>query len=173
MSEKKTAAARKITVALPQARKPGSRPALRDVKAERTSSAETTFPHLSSTSMPGVFMNAQGNLVDKRGVLLSLGNLRSTEDQMAEAIIGGPVDSPAKLLKRVALDPQLPMLVRIDAAKAAAPYFDKKTPVSIEQSNNDLMLDMTAIAKMPTERRRELLAILKGLGVDLGPGAKK
>lgn len=132
------------------------------------------FAHLSPTDDPEVFMNAAGFAVDKNGVLVSLRkSLATAEAILADELIGGPVDTPAKLLKLVALDPSRPMMMRLDAAKAAAPYFDRKTPVAIESTNNDRSLDMAAIAKLPREKRVELLKTLAELGVDLAPTAKK
>lgn len=118
-------------------------------------------------------MNKDGAFVDSRGVRFSITNMaQETEADMAERLIGGPIDTPAKLLKMIALDPLRPMMVRIDAAKAAAPYFDKKTPVSIENKNEDLTLDALAIAQLPAAKRRELLDMLKSLGVDLDTARK-
>jgi hypothetical protein len=140
------------------------------VGTKGTSKPEVPFPHLKATEDPEVFQNTDGNFVDKRGVLLSLtGKSRvKAEAERAQEILGGPVDSPAKLLKLIALDPTVPMMVRLDAAKAAAPYFDKKTPTAIESKSEDLTLDLAAIAALPKAERLRLLATLKTMGVDLG-----
>jgi hypothetical protein len=170
---KKTSSSRKTVVATPPPRDKRSPPALRDVKDSRAPTTESAFPHLTPTATPGIYVNKEGAFVDSRGVLFSLTNIaQETEADVAERLIGGPIDSPAKLLKMIALDPMRPMMVRIDAAKAAAPYFDRKTPVSIENKNEDLTLDALAIAQLPAEKRRELLAMLKALGVDIGGGKK-
>ena len=123
---------------------------------------------LSPTDDPKVFRNAAGLLVDSKGVFIGYAKSRENEEEAAERIIGGPVDSPAKLLKRVALDPTLPMAMRLDAAKAAAPYYDKKTPVSVETKNEDFTVDVAAVMKLPRDKRLALLKTLKELGVDIG-----
>jgi len=133
---------------------------------------DAPFSHLSPTSTPGVFINKNGNLTDHNGVLLDINRARSAEAKLSQLILGEAADSPAKLLKMIALDASLPLLVRLDAAKHAAPYFDKKTPIAVENTNTDKKLDLEAIASMPAEARRTLLAQLKELGVDLG-GARK
>lgn len=162
---------------MPAARKSAARaappkrpPKLGVVGADSADSAadnEAAFPHLRATADPEVFVNASGNLVDRNGILVSLSRTVRSESERAKEIIGEEIDSPAKLLKFVALDPTQPMLTRLDAAKAAAPYFDKKTPVAIENKNEDFTLDMVAISALPREKRLELLRVLKDLGVDL------
>jgi hypothetical protein len=126
------------------------------------------LPHLTPTDDPDVFRNASGGLVDKYGVLLALRAYSMDEPERGAKLIGGPVDSPAKLLKMVALDPLMPLVMRIDAAKAAAPYFDKKTPVAVESKNEDFTLDLAAVAALPRQKRIDLLKILGEMGVNLG-----
>jgi hypothetical protein len=128
------------------------------------------FAHLEPTADPEVFVNKGGSLVDKHGVLLNLRasfDVRAAEAQLSRSLMGDVPDTPAKLLKFMALNPALPMLTRLDAAKAAAPYFDKKTPVAIENTNQDLTIDIAAVAKLPRGKRIELLRILGDLGVDI------
>lgn len=158
-------------IAKPPTSSARERPKLRDVKADKPSSAadEAASSHLEPTDQEGVYRNEAGVLVDKYGVLLSLSILRKSEQILDEEIIGEPVDTPAKLLKRVALDPRMPMAWRLDAAKAAAPYFDRKTPVAVEQTTQDFALDMERIAKMPRDKRVALLETLRELGVNLAP----
>ena len=149
-------------------------PRLRDAKIADPDAAKNkaAFAHLRPTGDPEVFVNNAGSLTDRYGVLLSLGAKGAqAEADRALELIGGPVDSPAKLLKLVSLDPTLPMAMRIDAAKAAAPYYDKKTPVAIESKNEDFTLDAMAIAALPREQRRALLNTLRAMGVDIGQAA--
>lgn len=124
--------------------------------------------HLTPTDDPGVFLNAAGLLVDAKGVWVGLAKSKETEEAAELRILGEKADTPAKVMKRIALDPTLPMVMRLDAAKAAAPYYDKKTPVAVEQTNQDVALDLAAIAKLPKAKRVALLETLKELGVDLG-----
>jgi hypothetical protein len=138
-----------------------------DPTAAKDAKPEAAFPHLTPTKDPEIFINAAGSLVDRHGILLSLSRNARPENERAQELIGEPIDSPAKLLKFIALDPTQPMLLRLDAAKAAAPYFDKKTPVAIENKNEDFSLDMVAISALPREKRLEILRVLKDLGVDL------
>lgn len=150
---------------------------MRDAKifdpAAQDNESEAAFPHLRATANPDIFLNASGAEVDRHGILLTLSRTAKPESERAQEIIGEPIDSPAKLLKFVALDSSLPMLMRLDAAKAAAPYFDKKTPVAIESKNEDFSLDMIAISALPREKRLEILRVLRDLGVDLGSAPPK
>lgn len=123
---------------------------------------------LTPTDKDGVFRNRAGILVDESGILLAFGAMKNAEAELDEQILGGPVDTPAKLLKRVALDPRQPMFLRLDAAKAAAPYFDRKTPVAIETKNEDTSIDIAAVAALPRKEREALLITLSKLGVNLG-----
>lgn len=126
------------------------------------------MPHLTPVpDQPGVFLNPMGFRVDKRGVLLRFSDAQRSERELEQEILGGPADSPAKFLKLVSLDPRLPTAMRLEAAKAAAPYFDKKTPVAIEQKTEDVTLDIAAIAALPREKRKELLRTLADLGVEI------
>ena len=130
--------------------------------------AQSGLPNLTPVpDQPGVFINPAGLRVDARGVLLKFSDAQTSEAAMDEQILGGPVDSPAKLLKRVALDPRMPMAWRLDAAKAAAPYFDRKTPVAVENTNTDFTLDVAAIRALPREKRLTMLRMLSELGVDI------
>jgi hypothetical protein len=167
VTAKKTAA----KAVAPPLRPKRQRPTLRDVKiadpAAKDKSPEAAFPHLTPTKDPEIFVNAAGSHVDRYGILLSLSRTAKSEDERAEEIIGERIDSPAKLLKFIALDPSQPMMLRLDAAKAAAPYFDKKTPVAIESKVEDFALDMVAISALPRDKRLEILRVLRDLGVDL------
>jgi len=166
---KRTSAAVKAAAAPPKRGPP--KLTIADPKADAAKN-KAAFPHLQATADPDVFINASGSYTDKHGVLLALGATSAKlEQELAEQLIGGPVDTPAKLLKLVALDVSKPLAMRIDAAKAAAPYFDKKTPIAVENNNQDFTLDAAAIAKLPRTQRRELLMTLRAMGVDLGQAA--
>lgn len=162
-TSRKTAAKKPPATAAPR-----TRPRLRSVtESEAASSSEATFPHLFATDKPGVYRNSSGSLVGENGVLLSLNFLADAEALLDEEIIGKRVETPAELLKRIALDPRQPLLIRLDAAKAAAPYFDRKTPTSLETKNEDLSLDIAKIAAMPKAERLKLLDTLRNLGVSI------
>lgn len=125
------------------------------------------LPHLAATDRPGVYLNSSGAFVDSNGVLLSLSALSGAEEALDVMILGKKVETPAELMKRIALDPRLPLTMRLDAAKGAAPYYDKKTPIATENTNVDKTMDLAMLAKMPSGKRAELLALLKGLGVQI------
>jgi hypothetical protein len=166
-SRQNPAAKRRTTVAVKKTA-PRKRPPLRDVKTDPPPKTDAPYGHLRQTERPGVYQNESGAYVNEQGVLLSLSILRHSEEEYAQNIIGKKVETPAELLKRVALDPMLPLMVRLDAAKAAAPYYDKKTPIAVENKNEDLALDVVAISKLPKAKRLELLEVLKTMGVDIG-----
>jgi hypothetical protein len=103
-------------------------------------------------------------------VLRSWAEVRKLEADIDIEVIGERADTPAKLLKRVALDTRLPLHTRIDAANKAAPYFDRKQPLSVEAQGGLIAggLDLAALAALPREKREELLALLKQIGVNFG-----
>lgn len=172
---KRKPAAAKAAAAVPPKRGPPKLTIADPANAANAAKPKAAFPHLRPTGDPDVFMNAAGSLVDRHGVLLSLAATTTAtaqaEEELAAQLLGGPVDSPAKLLKLVALDATKPLAMRIDAAKAAAPYFDKKTPIAVESTGQDFTLDAVAIARLPRAQRRELLSTLRAMGVDLGQAA--
>jgi len=127
---------------------------------------------LRETHIPGVFLNPDGIRVDKDGVSLSIRPLREAEAVRDEEIIGEEVKTPAQLLKRVALDPTLPLAMRLTAAVSAAPYFDRKMPTALEgggegsppikTENSVLIKNLNALTG---EERKAALALLERLGV--------
>jgi hypothetical protein len=164
-------AATAVAAAPPKTRSRSKPPDLRIANpADNAASSKAAFPHLTPTSDPDVFRNEAGSFVDRHGVLMSFRAAVLTEDERAQRLLGGPADTPAKVLKMVALDTTMPMMMRLDAAKAAAPYFDKKTPIAVENKNEDFTIDVAALAALPREKRLALLKTLREIGVDLGPG---
>lgn len=113
-----------------------------------------------------------GAHVDSRGVLLSWSEVRSRERALDTEIIGEPADTPAKFLKRVALDNRIALATRLDAAQRAAPYFDAKMPLKFEGGAVVGGLDIAALSNLPREKRVALLDLLKEIGVKFElPGA--
>lgn len=154
-------------------KKTAERPKLRDVKAEAPPPSGAAFPHLRPTATEGVFINQSGARVNAQGVLLSL-ELTKDLDADFEIIIGKKLETPGEFLRAVALHPSLPISMRLDAAKSAAPYTDRKKPISVEQRNTNNDIDLTALAKLPREKRLQLLQTLRDVGINLLPeGAKE
>lgn len=129
-------------------------------------------PRLTLTELPGVYLNADGRKVDEDGVLLALRPLQQAEADRDEEILGEPVTSPAMLLKRVALDPTLPMHMRIAAATSAAPYYDRKMPVALEgggEGSPPIKTEHSVLLKnlnaLSAEDRKAALTLLERLGV--------
>lgn len=124
---------------------------------------------LQTTSTPGVYVNGAGVMVDGDGVMLEYADVKIRDQQRFEKIIGGPVDTPAKLLKAVTLDPQLPLPMRIDAAKAAAPYFDRKKPIGIDGGEDGSAIQIQIMHKlqiMPQADLDHIEKILRISGTD-------
>lgn len=165
------AAAARKSAKTPRERPPPTR---RKTSTPKTEADAPPLPHLTPTGEPGVFTNAMGQRVDANGVLLRF-LTPDNEEEYGAKLIGGPVDTPAKVMQRIALDPLLPLSLRLDAAKGAAPYFDKKKPIAIEQKNDDNVFDVAAIAALPRAKRIEMLRMLGEVGVDVSflDGLKK
>lgn len=100
-------------------------------RAARHPAPEDT-PRLRTTDAPGVYLNAAGDAVNEHGVLLAFQSLRDAHDATVAEVLGAPAKTPAEVLKWAALDFRLPLGLRLDAAKAAAPYYDRKKPTSID-----------------------------------------
>ncbi len=87
---------------------------------------------LRKTTTPGVYLNSAGIMVDKNGIALNFQKVKKADDDRWAEILGKPLETPAELLKAVSLDPTKPLAMRIDAAKSAAPYTDRKKPIGID-----------------------------------------
>jgi hypothetical protein len=100
-------------------------------KSEPSAALEPTYDELPKgltvTDTVGVFRNRAGVLVNQHGVAVSFATMRAKDDQRArEALNGADVHTPADFLDSVWKDPRQPALVRMDAAKASAPYRNQK-----------------------------------------------
>lgn len=126
-----------------------------------------TRANLRSTDLPGVFLNTSGTQCDARGIALSFLQLKAADDKRWTEIIGAPPESPAEVLRAAALDPRLPLETRLKAAKEAAPYFNKRMPMEIEDltKKDSGGIDMVKLAALKKAEREALLATLAKLGV--------
>lgn len=111
---------------------------------------------LRATATPGIYINQAGVLVDSDGVMVDYAGVKSADDARFERILGTPADSPAKLLKAVALDPQQTLATRVDAAKAAAPYFDRKKPIGIDGGSDGVPVNILHTHKIQSMSKEEL-----------------
>lgn len=125
---------------------------------------------LRPTATPGVYINMAGLMVDVDGVLLEYTEVKTKDEDRFTRILGGKADTPAKLLKAVALDPQLPLAVRVDAAKAAAPYFDRKKPIGIDGGEDGKPVEFVVTHKLQSMGQAELdmfEQLLRQVGPDM------
>lgn len=148
-------------------------PRSKAAKAPRSSSkaGADSRPFIRATDLPGVYLNADGAQVNEAGVLMSLQAVKAAEADLIEEL-GEPPQSPAQFLKRVALDPRMPLTTRITTAIAAAPYFDRKMPLGLEGGDPSRPLRteatstlLTNLERLTAEERREALAVLERLGI--------
>ena len=100
-------------------------------KGETSAALEPTYDEvpkgLTATDTVGVFRNRAGVLVTQHGVAVSFSTMRNKDDQrVREALDGRTADTPADFLDSVWKDPRLSAAVRLDAAKASAPYRNQK-----------------------------------------------
>lgn len=117
---------------------------------------------LTKTQTPGVYVNSAGVLVDVNGVMLDFKTVQEKDQERFERVIGEKVDTPAKLLKAVALDPTQPLDRRMEAAKAAAPYTDKKVPtkMEVESSQGVPIMSVQQLRGLSVEELRQLKFLL-------------
>jgi hypothetical protein len=130
-----------------------------------TSAEEGNFRDLlRHTGTPGVFVNKMGVLVDERGVALTLGQLRRADNERFEAVLGEKIDGPVKFMKAVTLDPRTPLPLRLDAAKAVAPYTDRKMPTAIEGPTPGSPVEVNILSNLNTSvlspKERDVLIAL-------------
>lgn len=79
-----------------------------------------------------MYRNRVGTLVDRFGVMLSFAALNARHVEHETQVLGKEAETPAEVLKLAALDRTLPLSTRVDAAKHAAPYYDRKKPVAVD-----------------------------------------
>lgn len=101
-------------------------------RSTQPSAAPAVKPGLRPSATPGVYLNSFNIPVDEAGCALSFKQVRHLDQQSMEEVIGEPANTPAKYLKAISLDPRQPTQVRIEAAKAAAPYTDRKQPMAVD-----------------------------------------
>lgn len=146
-------------------------------KYAKTDNEEDDFGlGLVPTNTPGVFINPAGVMVDRHGCIMSMQRVKEADQARFEAVLGGPVDTPAKLLTAVALDPRLPLATRIDAAKSAAPYTDRKKPMGIDggEDGKPIMLsirELRGLSDGELDQMEQLL--LKGIAAASAEEAEK
>lgn len=122
--------------------------------------------NLETTDEPGIFLNAEGIRVDKAGVAVEYKTATYRDTDRLAAALGRPITSPADLLCAAALDDTLSLGVRMDAAKAAAPYFDRKQPIRVE--NEDIPntpFSPEQLSKLGDKELDQLYALLDKLGL--------
>lgn len=117
---------------------------------------------LQKTTTPGVYVNRAGIMVDKNGVALNFNQVKDKDDERWKQILGKPVETPAELLKAVSLDPTKPLAMRIDAAKSAAPYTDRKKPVGIDggEDGKPIMLSVKELRGLDDAQLAQMKALV-------------
>ena len=117
------------------------------------------------TDIPGVFRNKAGVLVDEDGVAISFKTLRHKDNiRFQEAQEGSVLAQPADLLRAIALDPRMPLHVRIDAANKAAPYFTaKRMAVQGVPNEPPVSLNLGSMAQNELDALEKALALAQGI----------
>jgi hypothetical protein len=96
---------------------------------------------LRSTDLDDVYTNEKGVHVDRNGVALDFKKLKKRDADQRKEVLGHEVREPHEFLKAVSLDPRYPLSIRMDAAKAAAPYFAAK---KLDQGGSTIPADEAA-----------------------------
>lgn len=125
---------------------------------------------LRPSDIPGVWLNRFNIPCDEDGVSLSFKAVKARDRaHLVEVMEDAATDSPAQYLKAVAVDPRFPTAVRVDAAKAAAPYFDRKQPQALDGGLDATgapvpLLDTSKLSGLSTEELTALRALLAKVG---------
>lgn len=125
---------------------------------------------LRPTGVAGIFTNRMGVLVNAHGVSIGFAELRAHDTQrIRENLQGRDADTPADFLDSAWKDPRLPLSVRMDAAKASAPYRNQKLiGLSGVAGAPPLIVNYANDSDEELERKKALLATaLAALGVQV------
>lgn len=127
---------------------------------------------LLSTDIPGVYRSRTGHFCNEHGVALTALQLKVADNDRWMQATGeaAPPQTPADLLRAASQDPRLPLKDRLRAAREAAPYFNKRMPLSVEAVGNlstNSSLDISKLAALSIEERKALLGLLRKVGVEV------
>jgi hypothetical protein len=89
---------------------------------KKSAAPRTPRRTLSRTDTPNVYRNRAGVLVDADGIALGFRDVKREDDARFSEVLGRTPTQPLDIIEGVAMDPRLPMMVRLDAAVKAAPY---------------------------------------------------
>jgi len=130
------------------------------VTAKKPTTPRIPRSKLKSTDLEGVFVTLDGRRVDEHGVDLDFKALKKRDTERFTEVLGKDIESPADLLKAVALDPRNSMERRIDAAHKAAPYFNPKL-VAVQGVAGGPAITMANLSDMSPEQLNAYEAALK------------
>lgn len=77
---------------------------------------------LRPSDIEGLYRNRAGVLVDADGVAVGFRDVKRADDARFSEVLGRTPTAPLDIIEGVAMDPRIPMHVRLDAAVKAAPY---------------------------------------------------
>ena len=125
---------------------------------------------LRPSDIPGVWLNRFNIPCDENGVSLSFKTVKAKDRANIAEVLDDAVTTPAQYLRAVALDPRFPTAVRLDAAKAAAPYTDRKQPTALDggvapDGSSIPLLDFSKLGGLSTEELVALRGLLAKAGV--------
>lgn len=128
--------------------------------------------NLLSTDIPGVFRSRTGQYCNEYGVAISVAQLKAADNERWQQATGDatPPTTPACLLRAASMDPRLPLKVRLQSAREAAPYFNQRKPLAVEaigSFNAHTSVDIQKLAGLDIEERKMLLALLRKVGVEV------
>lgn len=140
-----------------------------DSDAQRYIMAPNGIYKLYLTDVPGEYINPVGTRVDHRNCAISILSLgKKLAEERERRILGGKLaETPAEVLKVAAMDRDMPLAFRVDAAAKAAPYFDRKMPQAIDGGANPsdpggpgLPINISDLKGLSTAELAQLKALL-------------
>ncbi len=130
-------------------------------------------PTLTATETPGVYLNKLGVKCDAKGVALTFKQLRAIDVEVTKEL-GNDAQTldPLVFMKSVMSNPDTPMHVRMDAAKAIATYTHRKPSQGVDgglgpdgQPLPLFTFNLDVVKHWPEERVRLVMEAFKELGV--------
>ena len=132
-------------------------------RSKPSTTADKPATGLRHSDIPGVYLNAHNVPCNEQGIALGFADIKKADHARLHEAGDAAVTTPAGFLRAVALDPRQPTYIRMEAAKAAAPYYDRRMSLGVdgglgEDGKPIPLMDLSALSAAELDHIAKLLA---------------